>query len=246
MLSAEDQLHRQVDPNRHTENRGHFSVGRQSHPRSIRMLNDLVLPMNNDIKNAREYPKNKKTKGTIKKIWQWLARYGNWDPIENPSSTSPFRWERQKFFLEVTSLKERLQNQQKYKSSKKPSRKLLDTFASSLLHVSRIYNREFGYKARKVPAHMPHFVDVDVVNEMQRRFWKSFDETSSHMIRSPQDMQFAFSYSYYLMDLPASINMSSIFQELDSDKSGRNFVVFLSREHCDTMLFLTNNWGGVD
>eukprot|EP00795_Rhopilema_esculentum_P003109 gene3108-1404_t len=222
LLSAEDQLHSQmvVDPARHTENGRQFSVGRQSHSRSISILNDLVMSTNNHINNAREYKKNEKRKGTIKNIWQWLARYGNWDPIDSPSSTSPFRWERQKFFLEVISLKERLQNQQKYKSSRKPSRKLLDTFASSLLHVSRIYNRQFGYKARKVPAHMPHFVDVDVVNEMQRRFWKSFDETSSHKIRSPQDMQFAFSYSYYLMDLPASINMSSIFQELDADMSG--------------------------
>ncbi len=38
-------------------------------------------------------------------------------------------------------------------------RKLLDTFADSLRHVNRLYNQIYGYMARKVPAHMPHFID---------------------------------------------------------------------------------------
>jgi len=70
-----------------------------------------------------------------------------------------------------------------------------------------------------VPAHMPHFVDVDVIYEMQERFQQYFEETSSHKIRMQNDMQFAFSYAYYLMDVPESINMSIIFNELDTDGS---------------------------
>jgi hypothetical protein len=38
-------------------------------------------------------------------------------------------------------------------------RKLLDTFADSLRHVNRLFNQIYGYMARKVPAHMPHFID---------------------------------------------------------------------------------------
>lgn len=123
----------------------------------------------------------------------------------------------------------------------KPSRALLDTFASSLLHVSRLYNRAFGYKARKVPAHMPHFVDVDVINQMQSRFRPYFDETSSHKIRSENDMQFAFSYSYYVMDVPAVINMSSVFDELDTDATGELLMKLLNvgKNHSVHLKFLS-------
>ena len=38
-------------------------------------------------------------------------------------------------------------------------RKLLDTYAESLINVHRLYNREFGTENRKVPAHVPHFID---------------------------------------------------------------------------------------
>eukprot|EP00054_Salpingoeca_dolichothecata_P026883 m.194278 g.194278 ORF g.194278 m.194278 type:complete len:65 (-) comp25794_c0_seq1:121-315(-) len=33
--------------------------------------------------------------------------------------------------------------------------------------VNSLYNKAFGYTARKVIAHMPHFIDRDVLNECQ-------------------------------------------------------------------------------
>ena len=48
-------------------------------------------------------------------------------------------------------------------------RHLLDTFADSLRHVNSIYNRAFGFEARKVPAHMPHLVDKHIMTELQDR-----------------------------------------------------------------------------
>ena len=163
------------------------------------------------------------TKSGVTSLRHWLSKYGHWDPIKEVFATSPHRWERQNFFAEILSAYQRLERQKEYKSERKRGRMLLDTFASSLLHVSRIYNHAFGYKARKVPAHMPHFVDVDVINEMQERFQQYFEETSSHKIRMQNDMQFAFSYAYYLMDVPESINMSIIFNELDTDGSSECF-----------------------
>ena len=166
--------------------------------------------------------------------------FGDVYPALDLYSVSPFRWERQKTFLKVVTAKERLERSEDFIVKRVPGRVLLDTFASSLLHVSRIYNRAFNYMARKVPAHMPHMVDINMIKEMQQKFWQHFDRTSSHKIRSPNDMQFAFSYFYYLMGVPAAVNTSRVFTELDTDASGKNllpteyltqFVFFIFRSY---------------
>ena len=41
-------------------------------------------------------------------------------------------------------------------------RKLLDTFGDSLKQVNRLYTKKFGTSARRVPSHMPHFIDSQV------------------------------------------------------------------------------------
>lgn len=46
----------------------------------------------------------------------------------------------------------------------------LDTFAESLLHVNRIFNKMYGFKLRKVPAHMPHLIDKSIMSELQSRY----------------------------------------------------------------------------
>ena len=48
----------------------------------------------------------------------------------------------------------------------------LDTYGSSLVHVNRLYNKAFGNEARKVPAHLPHMIDKDIVHEMQQKWPK--------------------------------------------------------------------------
>jgi hypothetical protein len=42
----------------------------------------------------------------------------------------------------------------------------LDTFGESLSKVNRLFNKEFGSESRKVIAHMPHFIDRDIVQEL--------------------------------------------------------------------------------
>lgn len=112
-----------------------------------------------------------------------------------------------------------------YEINEKSRRHLMDAFSSSLLHVSRIYNKEFGYIARKVPAHMPHMVDRNILSEMQERFFKYYDATSSHKLRHPEDMQFAFSFNYYLIGMKVKANLSEVFDKVDSDNSG--MLVFM-------------------
>ena len=96
----------------------------------------------------------------------------------------------------------------------------MDTFADSLLHVHRIYNRKFGYTARKVPAHMPHMIDVKIMNDLQAMLPREFDQTSSHRLRSSDDMQFAFSFMYFVMGQKKELNLKEIFSEVDTDHSG--------------------------
>lgn len=131
-------------------------------------------------------------------------------------------WEKGDIGKDLLQMSERVATMLSYRSSNSRSRRhLLDAYSSSLLHVSRIYNKAFGYKARKVPAHMPHMVDRDIIYEMQQRFWKHFDVTSSHQLRHPEDMQFAFSFNYFVVGVKQAANISALFEQVDTDGSGR-------------------------
>jgi len=52
------------------------------------------------------------------------------------------------------------------------------------------------------------------------RFPLEWDVTSSHKIRSSTDMQFAFSYFYFLMGQIQNVSASEVFLEMDTDHSG--------------------------
>lgn len=122
-----------------------------------------------------------------------------------------FPWERQNFFPT---------RKEDARKNVRLGRRLLDTFGDSLRHVNQLYNEAFGYEARKVPSHMAHMVDRDVVVRLQNRFPEEFDKTSSHKIRSPDDMQFAFSYFYFLMSEKVELGVDEIFDKFDVDMSG--------------------------
>ena len=115
------------------------------------------------------------------------------------------------------------------------SRKLMDTFGESLRYVNQKYSKRYGYEPRKVPAHMPHLIDRDVMQELQDTFQEEFDLTSSHQVRHNHDMQYSFSYFYYYMSETMDwIDLREIFDEFDSNENGllsileqRNLVVLL-------------------
>lgn len=95
----------------------------------------------------------------------------------------------------------------------------LDTYAESLLYVNKIYNAAYGLERRRVPAHMPHLIDKWVMNNMQQKFESEFKKTSSHKIRDSEDMQFAFSYFYFLTSEKRKVSIGEIFDTFDTDKS---------------------------
>ena len=81
-------------------------------------------------------------------------------------------------------------------------------------------NNVFGPEARKVPAHMPHFIDSEIMEDLQNRWPKEFEKTSSHQLRAPDDMQFAFSYFYFMMHQRIPYDYDKVFDELDGNNDG--------------------------
>ena len=158
---------------------------------------------------------------------QWQNHYGHWSPEILQSTASFLPWERQRTFDELQKNNERRKRLQKFTNYHTPGRKLMDTFADSLLHVHRIYNRKFGYMGRKVPAHMPHMIDVKIMEELQALLPEEFDKTSSHKLRSSDDMQFAFSYNYFVVGQKKSANITEFFTDLDADHSGLDEFVYV-------------------
>ena len=59
--------------------------------------------------------------------------------------------------------------QSEYVSQTFHSRDLLDKYSDSLRHVNKLYNTVYGHEARKVPGHMPHMIDKNIMTEMQTK-----------------------------------------------------------------------------
>lgn len=120
-------------------------------------------------------------------------------------------------------------------------RKLSDTYAASLINVNRIFNKDFGMETRKVPAHMPHTIDRDVVQELQDRYPSQWNTTSSNRFRSEKDMQFSFSYYYYLMNRYKAKppDLEKVLSEMvDMDRDG-----YINRNEFRTLASLVKSTG---
>eukprot|EP01105_Mastigella_eilhardi_P015897 TRINITY_DN363_c0_g1_i1.p1 TRINITY_DN363_c0_g1~~TRINITY_DN363_c0_g1_i1.p1 ORF type:complete len:715 (-),score=152.10 TRINITY_DN363_c0_g1_i1:452-2596(-) len=101
------------------------------------------------------------------------------------------------------------------------SRRLLDSFGDSLKFVNRLYTLEFGSESRRVPAHMPFLLSADVLEQLQARFPSQWDATSSHRFRDSKDMQFSFSYFYFVMSDRVPFNLTEVWNVyLDRDRDG--------------------------
>ena len=96
----------------------------------------------------------------------------------------------------------------------------MDVYADSLRHVNKLFNKAYGSEGRKVPAHMPHMVNKEIMGELQAKYPEQYELTSMHRVRSSDDMQFSFSYFYFLMSERKQMDLDDAFSELDTDQSG--------------------------
>nr|XP_057934374.1 N-acetylglucosamine-1-phosphotransferase subunits alpha/beta-like [Doryrhamphus excisus] len=198
-----------------------ITVGRdrQEHPG--------LLPLEDDVPHVAERPKTSKLLSRITKTAEGQVETPDAAPVGRrlqhfiPADRGFLPWEKKKYFQDLLEEEERLRMALAYDAeSDAASRKLRDTFADSLRHVNKLLNRQFGFASRKVPAHMPHMIDRLVMQELQDTFPDEFDRTSGHRVRHPEDMQFAFSYFYFLMSTQQQLNVSEVFDDIDTDHSG--------------------------
>lgn len=102
----------------------------------------------------------------------------------------------------------------------KGGRRLLDNYADSLRHVNALLNKAFSPEVRRVPAHMPHYLQKSVIERMIA-FWPAeFEKTSRNPLRSGDNMQYALSYFYYYMSERVAYNFTEVWSELDVDGDG--------------------------
>ena len=98
-----------------------------------------------------------------------------------------------------------------------------DTYAMSIVHTNRLFRRDFGKAQRKVPAHMPHLIDIDAIEEVQQKYKSEFEATMSHRFRHKTDMQYAFSYMYWLVSKgsePSLAPLEAFQREFDTNGDG--------------------------
>ncbi|KAL9649944.1 hypothetical protein ABK040_003065 [Willaertia magna] len=116
------------------------------------------------------------------------------------------------------------------------NRKLLDKFSDSLIHVNKILNKEYGKIQRKVPAHMPHMINKEIMEELQNKWKNYFTITSSNRFRSSNDMQYSFTYFYYLMHEGIEYNSLNYFNENIDTNLDNELSDYEIRNICNLML----------
>ncbi|XP_065898347.1 N-acetylglucosamine-1-phosphotransferase subunits alpha/beta-like [Dysidea avara] len=144
-------------------------------------------------------------------IWQWEWQHGPWHgSYRRQQHMGKLPWEKDM----------PLQPQNDYTLPRRQGRHLLDTFADSLRYVNKLYNKVYGYVSRKVPAHMPHMINKDIIQQLQDTFPEEFEQTSSHKLRTIYDMQFSFAYFYYVISSKEQVSIAEVFKEMDVDLTG--------------------------
>ena len=82
-------------------------------------------------------------------------------------------------------------------------------------------------------------LDKDTVAEMQKKWRKEWDATSSHRTRSTSDMQYSFAYYHYVMNRNKAVKpnlMHLLMHEVDTDHDG-----YLNDNEFRTLAALTRN-----
>ncbi|XP_060593857.1 N-acetylglucosamine-1-phosphotransferase subunits alpha/beta-like [Ruditapes philippinarum] len=98
-------------------------------------------------------------------------------------------------------------------------------YTTSIFFTNALYNRVFGARIRKVPAHTPLFIKKTVFQDFVKRFPNEIKATTKNKIRSPLDFQFEFSYVYFQMEGQSSARFKAFYSS-----SLYSFVMLFANE----------------
>lgn len=94
-------------------------------------------------------------------------------------------------------------------------------FINSLIYSNFILNRKYGFRERRMIAHVGFLLDRAVMKDMISKFSREFNSTRSHRLRyGKQSIQLSFFYYNFLMSERKLKTDNDIFDEFDTDKSG--------------------------
>lgn len=94
-----------------------------------------------------------------------------------------------------------------------------DIFSQSLIYTNMLFNRYYGFKPRRILAHVGFLLDRTIIEDMQRKFPKETEETARHRFRTGNDLQFALAYYSFVMEETRRLSIKEIFKEFDTDNS---------------------------
>jgi UDP-N-acetylglucosamine-lysosomal-enzyme len=79
-----------------------------------------------------------------------------------------------------------------------------DLVADAIRSVIKAFDRRFNLSRhlRRVPAHMPHMINKQILSELKGIFTDEFQLNSAHRFRHPRDLQVSFAYFDYLINRP--------------------------------------------
>lgn len=79
------------------------------------------------------------------------------------------------------------------------NRRLSDSYRDSLVYTNLQLIKLFGNTKRHVPAHMPHFINKNIMAEIEEKLGVYVNKTITHRFREGDDLQYAFLYFHYLV-----------------------------------------------
>lgn len=110
-------------------------------------------------------------------------------------------------------------NQEKLKLKLKTDESGKDVFAKSLIYTNKLFNQIYGFKTRKVLAHVGFLLEKSIIESMMIKFNQEIKKTQSHRFRDAEDLQYAFTYYNFLISENYNQTPNQLFNQFDTDES---------------------------
>ncbi|KAL0225430.1 hypothetical protein RCL1_003342 [Eukaryota sp. TZLM3-RCL] len=81
----------------------------------------------------------------------------------------------------------------------------VDHYSKSLVYVDKLLTSKFKAFARRVPAHMPYYIQLPVLKDIYHNFKTEIDNTATHRLRASTDVQFSLMYFSYINEAKKSV-----------------------------------------